>query len=78
MEAALRVLTGRKVGPVLVVRHDDEGFTHGSFRVGPRIGILFSFDEIGEGLVALSGGPSGRTDLYRFSAALSTGGTPQT
>jgi len=78
MQATLRALTGEKVGPVMVLRHDDEGFTHGSFNVGPRIGIIFSFDEIGKGLVALSGGASGQMDLFRFSATVAAGGTPPT
>lgn len=69
LDDTLRRLIREKAEPLLVVRLEDEGFNHGSFHVGRRLGVLFSFDDLGMGLVALSRGKSGWTDLYRFSVA---------
>lgn len=68
-DAVLQALTRKPTDPVLVVRLDREGFTHGSFRVGRQIGIVFAFDDLRMGLVAFSAGDSGWTDLYRFTVS---------
>ena len=67
LDAVVRQLGGRLTAPLLAVRLDGEGFLHGSFAVEGRMGVVFSFDELQMGLVALSTVKSGWTDLYRFT-----------
>lgn len=75
LEAALQAVAGAPPDPLVTVRLDDEGFVHGSFLIGRRVGTVFAFDDPGKGLAALTGA-QGETLLYRFSVELAPQAPP--